>query len=88
MVTNKERIALRRKARSADQVEADRATDRKRMAYRRKARAANQVEADRAADQKRMALPKQGNPGFVYALDCPYNVLGCFSWPEIGHAGW
>jgi hypothetical protein len=33
-------------------------------------------------------IPKQGNPGFVYALDCPYNVLGCFSWPEIGHAGW
>jgi hypothetical protein len=30
----------------------------------------------------------KGNPGFVYALACPYNVMGNFGWPEIGHAGW
>jgi hypothetical protein len=59
MVTNKERIALRRKARSPDQVEADRATNRKRMADRRKARAANQVKADRATQKKRMALRRR-----------------------------
>jgi hypothetical protein len=29
----------------------------------------------------------KGNTGFVYALACPYNVMGNFGWPEIGHAG-
>jgi hypothetical protein len=56
MVTNKERIALRRKARSADQVEADRATDRKRMADRRKARAANPAMV---TNKERIALRRK-----------------------------
>ena len=30
----------------------------------------------------------KGNPGFVYALACPYNILGNFGGPEIDHAGW
>ena len=25
----------------------------------------------------------KGNTGFVYALACPYNVMGNFGWPEI-----
>lgn len=49
------RMAARREARSADQVEADRVASRHRMAAHRKARSVHQVDADKVYNRQRMA---------------------------------
>jgi hypothetical protein len=68
MVTNQKRMALQRNARSADQVEYDRATNRKRMADWRKARSVDQVEVDRATGKKRMAVQREARTAYQVAV--------------------